>query len=169
MNRTLLGTIGAIVALGLGGQASATIVDFGEISANESVGDSAFYSTPATSIDDTWMFTLTETLNTAIIIDSADLAPFFGIADLSATSSSGLINFVYDADDNSYSFSGELPAGSYDFNVTGFTNGKLGGEYEVIVGAQPVAPIPVPAGVWLLSSALLFVLRRPTKNGSIKD
>jgi hypothetical protein len=163
MNTKLLGTIGAIVALGLGAQASATTVDLGEIAANTSAGDSLFYSTPATSIDDTWTFTLTETLNTAIIIDSADLAPFFGIADLTATSSSGAITFVYDAGDNSYSFSGELAAGAYDFNVTGTTNGKLGGEYEVIVGAQPVAPVPVPAGLWLLSSAMLFVLRRPTK------
>jgi hypothetical protein len=127
------------------------------------------YSTPATSIDDTWTFTLTESLTTAIVIDSADLAPFFGIADLTATSSSGAISFEYDASDNSYSFSGELAAGDYDFNVTGVTNGKLGGEYEVIVGGQPLQPVPVPAAFWLFSSAMLFVLRRPTNNGSAKS
>jgi hypothetical protein len=144
----MLGTMGAVVLFGLGAQASATTVDFGEISAGESQGDSLFYPAPATSIDDTWVFTLTETLLTAIVIDSAD------------------ISFSFNAEDNAYTFTGVLPAGVYDFNVTGLTSGQLGGEYEVIVGAVAV---PVPAAIWLFSGALLLVVRRATNNAPVKS
>jgi hypothetical protein len=166
MNMKLIGTVAAVVLFGLGARASATTVDLGEISAGESNGGAHFVSTPATSIDDTWSFTLTETLLTAIVIDSADLAPFFGIDGLTAVGSDASISFAYDVDDNAYTFTGVLAAGTYDFNVTGTTSGSLGGQYEVIVGG--VSAVPVPAAFWLFSGALLLVLRR-TSNAPAKS
>src|SRR5262245_52678330 len=113
MKMKLLCTISAVVLLGLGAQASATSMDLGDLSANETNGGSLLYGTPNTTIDDTWTFTLTEALLTGIVIDANDLAPFFGIDGLTASGSSNLISFTYDAGDNSYSFTGQLPAGDY--------------------------------------------------------
>lgn len=163
MKTKLLGTIGALVLFGLGTQANATSVDLGSISAGDSNGSSVFYSSPGINIDDTWTFTLTEDLLTAIVIDSADLVPFFSIEDLSATDASGSISFTYDASDNSYTFSGVLPAGDYSFGVTGLTAGSLGGEYEVAVGGLAPTTVPAPAAFWLFSGALLLLRRRTAK------
>jgi hypothetical protein len=159
MKTKLLGTIGALVLFGLGAQASATAVDLGDISAGDSNGASVFYSTPG-AIDDSWTFTLTEALLTAITIDAHDLAPFFSIEGLTAAADSILINFAYDAVDNQYSFVGELPAGDYAVAVGGMVAGSLGGQYEVSVGG--LAPVPVPGALWLFSGALLL-LRRAAK------
>jgi hypothetical protein len=108
MNTKLIGTVAAVVLFGLGARAYATTVDLGDISAGDSNGAALFVSTPATSIDDTWSFTLTETLLTAIVIDSADLAPFFGIDGLGAAGSDPAISFAYDIADNAYTFTGVL-------------------------------------------------------------
>src|SRR5262245_6930143 len=97
MKTKLLGTIGALVLFGLGAQASATTIDLGSISAGDSAGNSVFYSSPGISIDDTVTFSLTDTLLTAIVIDSGDLVPFFNIDGLTAEADSGLIAFEYDA------------------------------------------------------------------------
>jgi hypothetical protein len=160
MKTKLLGTIGALVLFGLGAQASANTVDLGAISAGDSVGNAAFFSSPGTSIDDTWTFTLTEALLTAITIDANDLVPFFRIDDLSAASDDPLIAFDYNSDDNQYSFVGVLPAGDYSVSVGGTVAGSLGGQYDISVGG--LAPIPVPGALWLFSGALLL-LRRAAK------
>jgi hypothetical protein len=162
MKTKLLGTIGALVLFGLGAQANATSVDLGSISAGDSNGSSVFYSSPGINIDDTWSFTLTEDLQTAIVIDSADLVPFFSIEDLSATDGAD-ISFEYDASDNKYTFVGVLSAGDYSFNVTGVTAGSLGGQYEVSVGGLAPAAVPAPAAFWLFSGALLLLRRRTAK------
>ena len=160
MKTKLIGTIGALVLFGLGAQASATTFDLGDISAGDSNGNSVFYSSPGTAIDDSWTFTLTEALLTAITIDANDLAPFFSIEGLTAAADSILINFSYDALDNQYQFVGELPAGDYAVSVGGTVAGSLGGQYEVSVGG--LAPVPVPGALWLFSGALLL-LRRAAK------
>jgi hypothetical protein len=162
MKTKLLGTIGALVLCGLAAQASATTVDLGSISAGDSTGSSVFYSSPGININDTWNFTLTEDLQTAIVIDSADLAPFFSIEGLSATDGAD-ISFEYDASDNKYTFVGNLSAGDYSFNVTGLTTGSLGGQYEVSVGGLTQTTVPVPAAFWLFSGALLLLRRRTAK------
>jgi hypothetical protein len=163
MKTKLLGTMGALVLFGLAAQANATSVDLGSISAGDSTGSSVFYSSPGINIDDTWNFTLTEDLQTAIVIDSADLVPFFSIENLSATDGSGSITFEYDASDNKYTFVGNLSAGDYSFNVTGLTTGSLGGQYEVSVGGLAPATVPAPAAFWLFSGALLLLRRRTAK------
>jgi hypothetical protein len=160
MKTKLLGTIGALVLFGLGAQASATTVDLGSLSANESNGGSLFYSSPGVSIDDSWTFTLTEALLTAITIDANDLIPFFQIDNLTAGSPDPLITFDYDSHDNQYSFTGVLPAGDYSVSVGGMVAGSLGGQYDVLVGG--LAPVPVPGALWLFSGALLL-LRRAAK------
>jgi len=167
MNTKLIGTVAAVVLFGLGARAYATTVDLGDISAGDSNGAALFVSTPATSIDDTWSFTLTETLLTAIVIDSADLAPFFGIDGLGAAGSDPAISFAYDVADNAYTFTGVLAAGTYDINVTGTTSGVLGGQYDVTVGG--VTAVPAPAAFWLFSGALLLIVRRATNNAPAKS
>jgi hypothetical protein len=162
MKTKLLGTIGALVLFGLGAQASATTIDLGSISAGDSAGGSVFYSSPGVSIDDTVTFSLTDTLLTAIVIDSGDLVPFFNIDGLTADADSDLITFEYDAHDNRYFFSGNLPAGDYSISVGGTVSGSLGGQYEVSVGGLAPAPVPVPGALWLFSGALLL-LRRAAK------
>jgi hypothetical protein len=160
MKTKLLGTIGALVLFGLGSQASAGVVDLGSISAGDSAGASVFFSSPGVTIDDSWTFSLTEALLTAITIDANDLVPFFSIENLTAAGSDPLIAFSYDALDNQYSFIGELPAGDYSVSVGGQVAGSLGGQYEVSVGG--LAPVPVPGALWLFSGALLL-LRRAAK------
>jgi hypothetical protein len=150
-------TLAALALFAFSAGASATTVDFGEISDGESTGASLFYSDDGLAISDTWTFTLAEDLFTAIVIDSAEMAPFFGIDDLVATASSLDISFDYDPVDNKYTFTGLLAAGEYGFDVTGMTSGSLGGQYEVSVGG--FAPIPLPPALWLLSGALLFLRR----------
>jgi len=158
MKRSLLSVIAGLAILGLSTAASATSVDLGNISAGDSNGASLFYSDGGVVFSDTWSFTLTEDLQVAIIVDSADFAPWFGVDGLTITSSIG--PFDFNASDNSYTFSGVLDAGAYSFDVSGTTSGVLGGEYEVIVGG--VTPIPLPPAFWLMATALV-ALRRATK------
>jgi hypothetical protein len=162
MKTKVLSSIAAIALLGVSAGAGATVVDFGEISDGESTGASLFYSDPGTVIDDSWTFSLSSALFTAIVIDSADLVPFFAIEDLSAGSNSDLIEFTYDASDNQYEFSGLLAAGDYAISVGGVTGGSLGGQYQVSVGGT-LTPIPLPPALWLMAGAL-FALRRTAKS-----
>jgi hypothetical protein len=159
MKRGLLSVIAGLAILGLSTAASAASVDLGDISAGDSNGSSLFYSDSGLAVTDTWSFTLTESLLTAIVVDSADFAPFFGIANFNV-SSGNIGAFAYDASDNSWSFSGQLAAGDYSFDVSGTTSGALGGEYEVLVGG--VTPVPLPPAFWLMATALV-ALRRATK------
>jgi|SRR5678815_2783477 len=150
--------IAALAALGLSAQALATNVDLGDISPGESNGASLFTGQMGASIDDSWTFTLTEDSQAALVFDSADLAGFFGIADfLVAAPDDQGIAFVFDAADNSYSFSGSLSAGTYTINVSGLTSGALGGQYEASVGALPAAAVPIPAPFALLASGLFGI------------
>jgi hypothetical protein len=159
VKKKLLWTI-ALALMGTSLSATATTVDLGELSANESVGESLFYSDSGVDIDDLWTFTLTETLVTAITIDANDLEPFFGISGFTADSGAAEIEFTYDADDNAWEFVGTLAAGDYSFGITGLTSGSLGGQYEVAVGGVPPSPIPLPPAFALFFGSLLLLLRR---------
>jgi hypothetical protein len=159
MKRSLIGVIAGLAILGFSTAASAASVPLGAISAGDSNGGSLFYGDSGVVFSDSWTFTLTEDLQTAIVVDSADFAPWFGIDGLTVTSSDGM-SFDFNASDNSYTFSGVLAAGDYSFDVTGTTSGVLGGEYEVIVGG--VTPVPLPPAFWLMATALV-ALRRATK------
>ena len=163
--KRVLGALGALALCGVSASALATAVDLGDISAGESNGSSIFYSDPGVAISDTWTFTLTQDLQTAIVLDSAELGGFYGISDFAVEGSDDALAFAFDASDNSYAFSGVLPAGTYELSVTGTTNGALGGQYEVAVGG--LAPVPIPAPVALLASGIfaLGAMRR-RRNGA---
>jgi hypothetical protein len=150
--------IAALAALGLSAQALASSIDLGDIAPGDSQGASLFYGQAGVPIDDSWTFTLTEDSQAALVFDSADLAGFYGIADflVAAADDLGMV-FAYDASDNSYSFSGALPAGTYTVDVSGLTSGVLGGQYEVAVGALPAAAVPIPAPFALLASGLFGI------------
>jgi hypothetical protein len=147
--------IAALAALGLSAQALATTVDFGAIDPGDSEGASVFYGAMGAAIDDTWSFTLTSDSQAALIFDSADLSGFYGIADF-LVSAAGMA-FDYNATDNTYTFTGLLPAGDYTIDVSGVTNGLLGGQYDVSVGALALAPVPLPAPLALLASGLFAI------------
>ncbi|MEM9056240.1 MAG: hypothetical protein AAGD86_02110 [Pseudomonadota bacterium] len=152
-------TVTALVATGLLGIAStagAATVDLGSIASGDFVGGSLL-SGSGNTIADQWTFTLDEDALTAISLDSNDAEPFFEITDFVASSSSSAIVFTYDASDNAYAFDGLLSAGTYTIDVSGFVSGDIAGQYDVLVGAS-VAPIPVPAAVWLFGSALLGLM-----------
>src|SRR5262245_32790836 len=99
MKMKLLGTLTAVVLIGLGAQASTTSTDLGDLSAGDTAGASLLYTSPGLTVDDTWTFTLNESLLTGIVIDSGDLNPFFGIEGLTASDPSGMISFTFDAAD----------------------------------------------------------------------
>jgi len=154
MRTNQISTIAALVIFAASTAVSATTVDFGELSAGESAGSAQFVSG---AVSDTFSFTLTDPLVASIVIDSADLDPYFLIADFAALADSASIVFAFDAADNSYSFVGALDAGTYSFDVTGDATGIFGGQYLVAVG---VTPIPLPAAFWLFSAALLMLRRK---------
>jgi hypothetical protein len=150
--------IAALAALGLSAQASAAAVDLGDIAPGESQGASLFYGQMGVSIDDSWTFTLTEDSLAALVFDSADLAGFYGIADFLVAAADDVgMALAFDASDNSYSFSGVLPAGTYTIDVSGLTSGVLGAQYDVSVGALPAAAVPIPAPFALLASGLFGI------------
>ena len=164
--KRVLGAMGALAVCGLSASALATTVDLGEISGGQSVGSSLFYGDPGVTISDTWSFTLNQSLVTAIVLDSAELAGFYGISDFAVDSGDAGLAFAFDDHDNSYTFSGLLPAGTYDLTVSGITNGALGGQYEVSVGALSAVPLPAP--IALLASGIfgLGALRRRRSGGA---
>ncbi|MEO0424657.1 MAG: hypothetical protein AAF184_20135, partial [Pseudomonadota bacterium] len=135
-----------------GALAHAATVDLGEIGADELVGDSLIYFSGDT-IDDTWTFTLAESLSTAISVVPNDFAPFFEISDLTVTSSD--VAFSFDVLTGAFSFAGLLPSGTYTFMVSGLATGDSGGQYQVLVGATS---IPLPVSGFLLGCALLGLI-----------
>jgi hypothetical protein len=147
-------TIVALLILATSQTVSATTVDFGEIAAGESAGSAQFVSGV---VDDVFSFSLAESLLVSIVIDSADLDPYFGIGSFSALADSVAVAFTFNPADNSYGFAGVLDPGVYSFDVTGETTGIFGGQYLVAVGALSV---PLPGAFWLFSAALLMVGRR---------
>jgi hypothetical protein len=164
--KRVLGAIGAVAACGLSASALAATVDLGDISAGESNGSSLFYADPGVHINDTWSFTLSQSLVTAIVLDSAELAGFYGISDFAVDDGGAGLDFAFDSHDNSYSFSGLLAPGTYNLTVTGTTNGALGGEYEVAVGSQAAVPIPAPIALFGSGIFALGALRRRRSGGA---
>jgi hypothetical protein len=159
--------LAAAGALGLSTQAFAATVDLGEIPAEQSVGGSLSFSGTGAEVADSWSFTLTQDLNTAIVFDSADLDGVYGIADfLVASAAAADMSFDYSAEDNSYSFTGLLPAGTYQIDVSGTTSGALGGGYDMLVGASAAAvPLPAPLGLFASGIFALGALRRRSAAG----
>jgi hypothetical protein len=157
MERKALLGAAATLLLAVSGTSWATTVDLGDVAPGESVGSSLFYGQNGTAVDDTWIFTLTASVQfAAVVVDSADLEPAFGIADFVVSDPSGTLSFDYDSSDNSYGFSGLLAAGTYQFTVTGTTSGQLGGGYDLLVGGTS-ASVPLPATSWLLFAAMSFL------------
>lgn len=135
----------------------AASVDLEEVGAGDLVGGSLFFDS-GTVIEDEWSFTLTGDFFTAISVDSNDLEPVFQIGDFSVTSPD--LAFEFNEADNSYSFTGQLMAGTYTFNVSGLTEGTLGGQYEVLVGA-----VPLPLPIYMLGTSLFALLAVGRRRG----
>lgn len=147
-----MNTVLAVSLCTVGAMAHAATVDLGEIGADQLVGDSLIYFSGEV-IDDTWTFTLNESLSTAISVVPNDFAPFFEITDL--TVSSPEVAFSFDGLTGAFSFAGLLPSGTYTFMVSGVATGDSGGQYQVLVGATS---IPLPLSGFLLGCALVGLI-----------
>ena len=128
-----------------------------DASRNENLGPGNYnfwgYVSPSRSpFTDLWGFSLQEPARVGLIADSLDIS----IGDFS----------ILGIDDLQVFFSGQsaaggewlsalLPAGAYQFRITGDPSGILGGKY---IGRLGVRPTPLPPAIILFGSALLLTL-----------
>jgi len=138
----------SVLFLAVGSSAWAASISLGNVSAGDLVGDGEV-KLPGSFVDE-WTFTLTDYLSVSFSVDANDSPPAFNISNFLVKSDAFL--FDYESADNRYSFTGDLPSGTYTFNVEGVSSGSIGGSYIGTVGATEV---PIPAAAWLFGSALL--------------
>lgn len=148
MKKSLLAAAAAI-SLSSSLANAAIIEDINEGEAISEAGVYSFYGAAAGDgavIDDTWTFTLASDANALITIADYDID--FSVFQIG---SDVTLDFAgTQIPENGVLNAGLLSAGTYSFLVSGSVTG-LAAVYE---GGLTVAPVPLPAGVWLLVTAL---------------
>ena len=150
---TRLSWVGCLLAcLAFAPDAQGLTIELGSVSAGDIVGDQRIVHSVGvpTAFSDTWNFSLTDDLLTGVVVDVQTPTPLVALSFDSVISA----DFMFDEVEPgaAYVFLGGLPAGDYSFDVTGTTEGALGGAYQVTVGAI----VPEPGAASLLCLALLL-------------
>jgi hypothetical protein len=150
MKRSAAPLASLLLVLSYASAARADLFDLGDIGAGDIELQERVILGVDLPFDDTWTFTLTEPLFTAVSVVRVDIGQLSGIEIDSVTSSD--FSFV-ELEPDLFVFEGaELETGAYEFRVQGQTVGQTGGSYVVGVSA-----IPEPQTAALLALGLLVL------------